>query len=245
MRRPPTPLALSSTEARNRRVEIRGRSSTKSCDARAERTVSPTRRSGARADETDVVLWRFAARRSADLQRCRDVAGRDHATCDLGGPRSDRDDSHRARCTDGSDVFRIAGQHHDVVVRETLHGGTDVCVSHTLHDSGDDDARSDVGRRCIEFSISDPEAIQRCRTWPRPIPACLDPNRCRYDRVDRAPTPTTVDCALQMGHHHPVLRVRRLGEGLDRLVVEEDRPHADNASCASAHSNTSSPSASG
>ena len=157
---------------------------------------------------------------------------------------SDPDDLRCRRSADDGDVAGIAGEYDDIAGRHGLNRCADVGVggpeaAATL------DTRSQVRCLCVEDVIAETEAVDGGCAWRTAVPTGFDTHGGRHDGVRDGSASAPGHCAGEVSDDSAVLRVGRVGERLDGFVVEDDGSHADTASCASAHSSTSSASASG
>ena len=80
----------------------------------------------------------------------------------------------------------------------------------------------DVRCRAVQRRSACPEPVQRCCARIAAVPAGLDLDRCRYDQLELA---APAERHLHDRQRRPVFAMTRVGQRLDRLVVQQDARH--------------------
>src|SRR5207253_8175614 len=98
----------------------------------------------------------------------------------------------------------------------------------------------------VEGYVVDPQAVGERPSRRSAVPPSLDPNGSRHDDFYGGCPVLALCDDLSLSHNPAVLGMRRIFEGLDRLVVQQHHlAHAAGSVRASAQSTTSSGLASG
>ena len=186
------------------------------------------------------------------LEQTYDIEGVD-GSGERGAPeipaeRSERRDCDGMRLDDLADIGGVAGDHGDRAFRsQGSNDRAEVRVGNR-HLVARPNPGSHVRRRTVEPRIANTQPVHERRSRRGSIPPGLDAYSRRSDQIDGQSLALTLGDHLYVGERPPVMGMANRLQRLHGLVVEDDDParcHRPADASASAHSRTSSASASG